>query len=98
MQLLSLYSNESKQDNEPIILKAQINNYGATLCLQFKLCKGKHLYQLHDLNYLIEMVHNPKPVKLGKFFNEIIDPKKMDASSKRWLDFIKKIVDARNLI
>lgn len=28
LQLLSLYSNESRQDNEPIILKAQKNNYG----------------------------------------------------------------------
>ena len=97
LQLLSLYSTKPKEDNDPIVLRAQTNNYGSMLSIQFKLGKGKHLYQLKDLNHLIDMVHDQQPIKLGKFFNEVIDPEKMDTSSKRWLDFIKKIVDARNL-
>ena len=97
LQLLSLYSTKSMEDNDPIVLRAQANNYGSMLSIQFKLGKGKHLYQLKDLNHLIDMVHDQQPIKLGKFFNEVIDPEKMDTSSKRWLDFIKKIVDARNL-
>ena len=97
LQLLSLYSTKPKEDNDPIVLRAQTNNYGSMLSIQFKLGKGKHLYQLKDLNHLIDMVHDQQPIKLGKFFNEVIDSEKMDTSSKRWLDFIKKIVDARNL-
>lgn len=79
------------------MLRAQIDNYGRMPRLSFKLGKEKHLYQLNDLNALIEAVHKQTPVKLGKFFNETIDPNQMIQDSKKWLDFIAKIIDARNL-
>ena len=96
-QLLDLYSNDNETAKDKIVLRAQIDNYGRMPRLSFKLGKEKHLYQLNDLNALIEAVHKQTPVKLGKFFNETIDPNQMTQDSKKWLDFIAKIIDARNL-
>lgn len=96
-QLLSSYSNSDTNVNGEIILKAQIDNYGRMPRLTFKLGKDKHLYQLKDLNALIDAVRHQTPVKLGKFFNEAIDPNQMTQDSKNWLEFIAKIIDARNL-
>ena len=96
-QLLDLYSNDNETAKDRIVLRAQIDNYGRMPRLSFKLGKEKHLYQLNDLNALIEAVHKQTPVKLGKFFNETIDPNQMTQDSKKWLDFIAKIIDARNL-
>lgn len=45
-------NNEAKQQG-PIVLQAQTNNYGSTLYLEFKLGRGKHLYQVHDLNHVV---------------------------------------------
>ena len=69
-QLLDLYSNDNETAKDRIVLRAQIDNYGRMPRLSFKLGKEKHLYQLNDLNALIEAVHKQTPVKLGKFFNE----------------------------
>lgn len=96
-QLLDLYSDNDNQTTSAILLRAQIDNYDRMLRLTFKLGKEKHLYQINDLNGLIDAIHKQTPVNLGKFFNEPIDPNQMTQDSKKWLDFIVKIIDARNL-
>lgn len=95
--LLDLYSNNLTQDNEPIILRTYIDNYGALPRLSFKLGKGKHLYKIRDLSQIVEHVKNSQPIKLGKFFNEAINLQKMDRDSQKWLDLIIKFLDIRNL-
>lgn len=96
-QLLDLYSDNAAKVKSPTILRAQIDNYGRMPRLTFKLGIEKHLYQINDLNALIDAVHKQTPVKLGKFFNEPIDPNQMTQDSKKWLNFIARIIDARNL-
>lgn len=96
-QLLDLYSNNESKDKGAIVLRAQIDNYGRMPRLSFKLGKENHLYQVNDLNALIDVVHTQKPVKLGKYFNEPVDPNQMTQDSKKWLDLIAQIIDARNL-
>lgn len=96
-QLLDLYSKDTAKTESAIVLRAQIDDYGRMPRLSFKLGVEKHLYQLNDLTALIDAVHQQKPVKLGKFFNQTIDPNQMTQDSKKWLEFIAKIIDARNL-
>lgn len=74
-QLLDLYSDNDNQTTSAILLRAQIDNYDRMLRLTFKLGKEKHLYQINDLNGLIDAIHKQTPVNLGKFFNEPIDPR-----------------------
>ena len=95
--MLDLYSDNAAKVKSPTILRAQIDNYGRMPRLTFKLGIEKHLYQINDLNALIDAVHKQTPVKLGKFFNEPIDPNQMTQDSKKWLNFIARIIDARNL-
>lgn len=97
-ELLNFYSGTKNQnETEPIILQAQIDNYGRMPCLSFKLGKGKHLYQVRDLYALVDTIRKQSTVKLGKFFNEPIDSNKMTKDSKKWLNLIERIIDARNL-
>lgn len=97
-ELLNFYSDPTTQNKtDQIILQAQIDNYGRLPRLSFKLGKEKHLYQIRDLNALVDAIRQQSIVKLGKFFNEPIDPNKMSKDSKRWINLIEKIIDARNL-
>lgn len=95
--LLELYSNDNNETEDQIVLRAQISNYGVMPKLSFKLGQEKHLYQINDLTALIDAVHQQKTVKLGKFFNQAIDPSQMTSDSKKWLEFIARVIDARNL-
>lgn len=99
-KLLNLYSDSSssiQNETEQIILRVQIDNYGRLPRLSFKLGKGKHLYKVNDLYALIDAIRQQSIVKLGKFFDEPIDPNKLTKDSKQWLNLIEKIIDARNL-
>lgn len=95
--LLSLYNDEPASNDEPITLRAFINTYTDLPAISFKLGKGTHLYKVRDLYELLDNVESRQPVRLGKFFNEPINPQKMDHSSHKWLNFITRVVDARNL-
>ena len=95
--LLEFYSDASTQNDEPIILRANIDKYNNIPSLTFKLGKNKHLYKVKDLNQLVDASRHSSSLKLGKFFNESINQAKMDIDSQHWLSFIEKIIDARNL-
>lgn len=95
--LLEFYSDASTQNDEPIILRANIDKYNNIPSLTFKLGKNKHLYKVKDLNQLVDASRHSSSLKLGKFFNEPINQAKMDIDSQHWLSFIEKIIDARNL-
>lgn len=96
-ELLDFYSDDSTQNDEPIILRAQIDKEDGVPSLSFKLGKEKHLYKVKDLDELVDASRESVPVRLGKFFNEPVSKNKMDIDSQRWLSFIEKIIDARNL-
>lgn len=95
--LLNFYSDDSTQNDEPIVLQAKIDKYNHIPSLTFKLGKGTHLYKVKDLDQLVDASRQSASLRLGKFFNEPVSQAKMDADSQHWLSFIEKIMDARNL-
>ncbi|GAA3631241.1 hypothetical protein GCM10022297_07960 [Lactobacillus hamsteri] len=93
-RLLEAFQN--REDDGLINIRAQITigSYDRIPKLFFKIGQGGHLYKVQDLNNLVDMSRRCLPMKLGKFFDRTINPEQIDELSKKWYQFIVRLVDA----
>ncbi len=82
-----------KQNQEPIILQAQLteSSYNS-LTLSFKLGHPKHLYKLQSLVALLDYIESGEKVRLGKYFDQVIELSQMDHDSLAWYHFLQILI------
>lgn len=95
--MLELYHHPNV-DSDPVRIAAHLDHfYEGEPYIYFRAGIPDHMYKLQNLNSFTQAVNWGNPIHLGKFFDQVIDPNQLDASSAQWLDLLDRVSSAVEL-
>lgn len=94
-RLLTYFQSRNKP-GQAITFRAQIENDQGTVVLYFKIGEDQHLYKVQNLQNMVNSAREGEVVKFGKYFDDVVDPDRMDQDSLTWYQFAQKLVDIQS--
>lgn len=94
-QLLNYYR-QTNNNSSTTVIKAYVDSHSLLAdelpTLYFRVGVPDHMYKFQNITVLIEQIARGEEIKLGKYFNQVVNPTMLDQSSKLWLNFMQRLV------